>query len=159
MDYFHVKNLIMNVWQVPKYHCVKSVHIWSFSGPYFLVFGLNTERYGVLLRIQSECGKIWTRKIPNTDIFLRTVCLYHKRVLQIIFKSCFCFFLFWYRFLCRFSYSDYENKQDRREEKLHISRYYFHTLQSMKAFIFANCHKNSTLASNSKTSSWRNLAN
>ena len=27
-------------------HCVKSVHIWSFSGPYFPVFGLDTERYG-----------------------------------------------------------------------------------------------------------------
>ena len=24
-------------------HCVKSVHIRSFSGPYFLAFGLNTE--------------------------------------------------------------------------------------------------------------------
>ena len=26
-------------------HCVKSVHIWSFSGPYFPAFGLNTDRY------------------------------------------------------------------------------------------------------------------
>ena len=33
-----------------------------FSGPYFPAFGLNTERYGVSLRIQSECGKIRTRK-------------------------------------------------------------------------------------------------
>ena len=33
-----------------------------FSGPYFPTFALNTERYGVSLRIQSECGKIWTRK-------------------------------------------------------------------------------------------------
>ena len=35
---------------------VKSVRIWKFSGPYFLVFGLNTTRYGVPLRIQSKCG-------------------------------------------------------------------------------------------------------
>ena len=28
-------------------HYVKSVRIWSCSGPYFLAFGLNTERYGV----------------------------------------------------------------------------------------------------------------
>ena len=28
-----------------------------FSGPYFPAFGLNTEIYGVNLRIQSECGK------------------------------------------------------------------------------------------------------
>ena len=33
-----------------------------FSGPYFPAFGLNTERYGVSLRIQSECGKIRTGK-------------------------------------------------------------------------------------------------
>ena len=51
------------------YHCVKSVHIRSFSGPYFPAFGLNTERYGVSLPIQSECGKIRTRKTPNTDTF------------------------------------------------------------------------------------------
>ena len=37
--------------------CVKIVRIWSFSGPYFPVFGLNTEIYSVNLRIQSECGK------------------------------------------------------------------------------------------------------
>ena len=30
-----------------KYHCVKSVCIQSYSGPYFLVFGLTTERYSV----------------------------------------------------------------------------------------------------------------
>ena len=35
----------------------------------FSAFGLNTERYGVSLRIQSECGKIRTRITPNTDIF------------------------------------------------------------------------------------------
>ena len=26
-------------------HCVKSVRVRSFSGPYFLAFGLNTEIY------------------------------------------------------------------------------------------------------------------
>ena len=45
-------------------HCVKSVPIWSFSGPHFPAFGLNTERYLVSLRIQSECGKIQTRITP-----------------------------------------------------------------------------------------------
>ena len=24
-------------------HCVKSVHVWSYSGPYFPAFGLNIE--------------------------------------------------------------------------------------------------------------------
>ena len=51
------------------FHCVKSVRIRSFSGPYFPAFGLNTEIYGVNLPIQSECGKIRTRKTPNTDTF------------------------------------------------------------------------------------------
>ena len=55
-----------------KHHYVKSVRIWSFSGPYFPAFGLNTERYGlsfVSLRIQSECGKTRIRKTPNTGTF------------------------------------------------------------------------------------------
>ena len=32
------------------------------SGPYFLTFELNTERYSVSLHIQSKCGKRRTRK-------------------------------------------------------------------------------------------------
>ena len=40
-----------------------------FSGPYFLAFRLNTERYGVSLCILSECGKIRTRKAPYFDTF------------------------------------------------------------------------------------------
>ena len=47
----------------------KSVHIRSYSGPHFPAFGLNTERYSVSLRIQSECGKMRTRITPNTDTF------------------------------------------------------------------------------------------
>ena len=34
---------------------------------HFPAFELNTKRYSVSLRIQSECGKIRTRKTPNTD--------------------------------------------------------------------------------------------
>ena len=49
--------------------CVKGVRIRSYSGPYFPAFGLNTERYSVSLRIQSECGKIRTRITPNTETF------------------------------------------------------------------------------------------
>ena len=48
---------------------MKSVRIRSYSGPYFSAFGLNTERYGVSLRIQFECGKMRTRITPNTDTF------------------------------------------------------------------------------------------
>ena len=50
-------------------HCVKSVRTWSFSGPYFPAFELNTERYGVSPCILFECGKIKirTRKTLNTD--------------------------------------------------------------------------------------------
>ena len=59
----------VSVDQVILYHCVKSVHIRSCSGPYFHTFGLNTNRYSVSLRIQLECGKKQTRKTPNTDTF------------------------------------------------------------------------------------------
>ena len=37
-----------------------------FSGPYFSAFGLNTERYGVFLRIRSKYGP---EKTPNLDNF------------------------------------------------------------------------------------------
>ena len=50
-------------------HCLKSVRIRSYSGPYFLAFGVNMERYGAFFHIQSECGKIRTRITPNADTF------------------------------------------------------------------------------------------
>ena len=50
-------------------HCVKSVRIWSYSGPHFPPFGLNIERYRVSLRIQSEWGETRTKITPNTDTF------------------------------------------------------------------------------------------
>ena len=50
-------------------HCVKSVHIRSYSGPYLPTFELNSERYRVSLCIQSECRKIRTRRTPNRDTF------------------------------------------------------------------------------------------
>ena len=50
-------------------HCVKTVGIRSYSGRHFPAFGMNTERYGVSLCIQSECGKIRTRITPNMDTF------------------------------------------------------------------------------------------
>ena len=49
---------------------MKSVCIRSFSGPFFPAFRLNTWRYSVSLCIQSECRKMRTRKIPNTETFL-----------------------------------------------------------------------------------------
>ena len=49
--------------------CGKCVRIRSFSGPYFLAFRLNTEKYSVSLRIHPECGKIRTKETPNTDAF------------------------------------------------------------------------------------------
>ena len=47
-----------------------SVGIWRFSGPYFPAFRHNTERYRVSIRIQSKCGKMRTRKTPNTSIII-----------------------------------------------------------------------------------------
>ena len=55
--------------KIKRKHCVKSVHVRSYSGPYYLAFGLNAERYSISLPNQSECGKIRTRITPNTDTF------------------------------------------------------------------------------------------
>ena len=68
------------------YHSVKCIPIRSFSGLCFPTFGLNTERYGVSLRIQSECWKIGTRNFPNTDIFhveIRSISPYSVRMREI----------------------------------------------------------------------------
>ena len=59
---------------------MKIVRIRSFSGPHFPTFGLNTEQSCVFLRIQSTCGKIQTRRTPNTDIF-------HAVEIKIFFKT------------------------------------------------------------------------
>ena len=50
-------------------YCLTNVPIRSYSDPHFPTLGLNTERYRVSLRIQFECGKMRTRKTPNTDNF------------------------------------------------------------------------------------------
>ena len=59
---------------------VKIVPIRSVSGSYFPVFGLITERYGVYLRIDSECGEIRTRKTPNTNTFHALVATLSKAI-------------------------------------------------------------------------------
>ena len=60
-----------------KYHSVKSVRIRSCYGPHFPEFGLNTERYFISFRIQSECGEMWTRITPNTNIFYAVYVVFH----------------------------------------------------------------------------------
>ena len=49
--------------------CKKCPYSVRYSVPYFPALGLNTERYGASLRIQSECEKVRTRKTPNTGTF------------------------------------------------------------------------------------------
>ena len=66
------------------YHCVKSARIRSYSGPHFPAFGMNTERYGLSLPIQSECGKIRTRKTRNTDTFHAVYCVTSSAALPIL---------------------------------------------------------------------------
>ena len=45
--------------------CPYSEFFWSV----FSRIPTELERYGVSLHIQSDCGKIWTRKTPNIDTF------------------------------------------------------------------------------------------
>ena len=62
---------------VGKPHCVKCVHIRSYSVPDFPAFRLNMGRYPLSLCIQSECGKMRTRIAPNTDTFYAVQTLKH----------------------------------------------------------------------------------
>ena len=58
------ENRFHTAWKVSKYGV--------FSGPYFPVFGLNTE-YSVNLHVQSEYRNIWTRKNSVFGHFSRSV--------------------------------------------------------------------------------------
>ena len=51
-----------------------------FSGPYFPAFGVNTVRYSISVRIQSECGEIRTRKNSVFGHFSRSVRVIRKRL-------------------------------------------------------------------------------
>ena len=59
-------------WKVYKYRV--------FSGPYFPAFGLNMERHFVSLCIQSECGKIRTRKNSVFGHFSHSVSCSHSTI-------------------------------------------------------------------------------
>ena len=50
-------------------HYVKRICIRSFFGPHFPAFGLNGERYGVSLRIQSDGGKYGPEKLRIRKLF------------------------------------------------------------------------------------------
>ena len=58
-----------NIWSVFSRIRTEYEEMWSISFP---AFGLNTERYGVSLRIQSEYGKIRTRKNSVFGYFSRS---------------------------------------------------------------------------------------
>ena len=77
--------IIFNAKKLEYKHCVKSVPIRSYSGPYFSAFGLPKEKYGLFLRIQSECWKIRTRTTPNTDPFHAVKC----KVINLAFPNMF----------------------------------------------------------------------
>ena len=64
-----MKNVIVSDTLVYLFTASKVSKYGVFSGPYFPAFGLNTERYSLSLRIQSECGKIRTRKTPYLATF------------------------------------------------------------------------------------------
>ena len=57
IKYYFLKSWSRKIVEPNVLHCVKSVRFRSYSGPYFPAFGMNTERYSVSLRNQSECGK------------------------------------------------------------------------------------------------------
>ena len=66
VDHSQTKRSFSNI------QCVKIVHMRSFFGSHFPVFGLNTEIYSVNLLIQSEYRKIRTRKYFEFGHFSRS---------------------------------------------------------------------------------------
>ena len=51
------------------FYCMRSVRIWSFSGPFFPAFEPNTDIHTVSHHVQSKCDKMRTWKTLNTDTF------------------------------------------------------------------------------------------
>ena len=68
---------LSTVWKVSKYGV--------FAGPYFSVFGLNTEIYGVNLRIQYEYGKMRIRKNSAFGNFSRSAGFSGIKQLEMLF--------------------------------------------------------------------------
>ena len=58
-------------WGTFNWHFVKGVGIRRFSGPHFLAFGLNMEKYFVSLRIQSKSGKYGPQKLWIQTLFMQ----------------------------------------------------------------------------------------
>ena len=56
--------------------CVKSVRIRSFYGPHFPVYGLNTERYGVIETIETnrDYVKFWDKNFYFFPYHFFTYC-------------------------------------------------------------------------------------
>ena len=71
------------------------------SGPYFPIFGLNTDIYSVNLCIQSEHRKIWTRNNPVFGHFSRSALVFRlfRQELQNIHEATYfdkhCYFHSW----------------------------------------------------------------
>ena len=51
----------------------KAYKFWASSGPYFLVFRLNTDIYVINFRIQFEYGKIRIGRTPNLETILAVI--------------------------------------------------------------------------------------
>ena len=54
---------------IPATQLCKKCPYSKFSGPYFPTLGEKAEICFVNFRIQSECGKMLTKKTLNTDTF------------------------------------------------------------------------------------------
>ena len=75
-DAIQFVSLLNTAWKESKYGVL--------PGPYFHAFGLNTERYSVSLRIQSECRKIRTRKNSVFGHFSRSASCKDPQIQQTI---------------------------------------------------------------------------
>ena len=76
---------------ISTFHCCATVHIWSFPGPHFPVFGLNTEIYSVRMwdnavQKNSKCEQflrsVQHRKMVFTKIVNVFNCFYKKPILN-----------------------------------------------------------------------------
>ena len=107
-------------------HCTKGLQIRSFSGPYFPLFWLNTEIFGVNLRIQSKCEKYG----PENSVFVQVLCRDCYRILQFRFCYLSLYLPYYLSFASTFSLLFEENCH--RKDKKASECVFKHTAQNLK---------------------------
>ena len=75
------------VWNLTQHHYVKSARIRSFSGPHFPTFGLNTGRYSVRMRENTDQKNSEYGHFPHSSWYFFLRGHHYNSIRSILFKD------------------------------------------------------------------------